>query len=234
MSDFIEFFSRCQDELVTPDEYERYVEGLAANYEKQKKSLDEEERLELEEIVAQQKEVARVYRTSDALVRGRNLVTFGMQMLESVHLLKQDAALRRELQARYRHILVDEFQDLNPVQYRIIRALARELARAADRELHAAGRTRGSERAADRGVSAGHAARGRHLAVALEGALDLELGPQAEEQRDDRADEEDVREDAREHHRPGQQPRAGKGRRPAPATEPRLVDCRALRAHRGG
>jgi DNA helicase-2/ATP-dependent DNA helicase PcrA len=124
LGDFVQFFSRCQDELVTPDDYEHYVEGLATNHEKQKKSLEEEERLKLEEIVAQQKEVARVFRTSDALVRGRNLVTFGMQMLESVHLLKQDAALRRELQARYRHILVDEFQDTNVAQLELLWLLA--------------------------------------------------------------------------------------------------------------
>jgi ATP-dependent DNA helicase UvrD/PcrA len=120
LGDFVHFFSRCQDELVTPDDYERYVEGLAANYEKQKKSLEEEERRQLEEIVAQQKEVARVYRTSDALVRGRNVVTFGMQMLESVRLLKQDGALRKKLQVRYQHILVDEFQDTNVAQLELL------------------------------------------------------------------------------------------------------------------
>jgi DNA helicase-2/ATP-dependent DNA helicase PcrA len=124
LGDFVQFFSRCQDELVMPDDYERYVEALAANYERQKKNLDDETRAELEEIVAQQKEVLRVYRTSDALVRERNLVTFGMQMLESVHLLKQDAALRKELQARYRHILVDEFQDTNIAQLELLWLLA--------------------------------------------------------------------------------------------------------------
>ena len=28
LGDFVKFFSRCQDELVTPDDYERYVESL--------------------------------------------------------------------------------------------------------------------------------------------------------------------------------------------------------------
>ena len=32
LGDFVQFFSRCQDELVTPDDYERYVASLAEHY----------------------------------------------------------------------------------------------------------------------------------------------------------------------------------------------------------
>ncbi len=124
LADFVKFFSRCQDELVTPDDYERYVEHVAASYELQKRSLEEAARAELEEAVARQREVARVYRASDGLAREKNYVTFGMQMLESVQMLRADAALRKELQARFRHVLVDEFQDTNIAQIELLWLLA--------------------------------------------------------------------------------------------------------------
>src|SRR5271167_1774686 len=40
ISDFVTFFSRCQDELVTPEDYERFVAGLRKKNEAGKKSLE--------------------------------------------------------------------------------------------------------------------------------------------------------------------------------------------------
>src|SRR5271154_5274852 len=40
ISDFVKFFSRCQDELVTPEDYERFVAGLRKKHETGKKSLE--------------------------------------------------------------------------------------------------------------------------------------------------------------------------------------------------
>jgi DNA helicase-2/ATP-dependent DNA helicase PcrA len=124
LGDFVQFFSRCQEELVTPDDYEGYVASLEARYAKQKENLDDAAREEMEEELGRQKEIARAYRTSDALVRERNYVTFGMQMLEAVHLLRRDASLREELRAQYRHVLVDEFQDTNIAQLELLWLLA--------------------------------------------------------------------------------------------------------------
>ena len=40
LEDFVKFFSRCHDELVTPDDYRRYVEGLRRKFESRKRSLE--------------------------------------------------------------------------------------------------------------------------------------------------------------------------------------------------
>ena len=45
-------------------------------------------------------------------------------VVRSVHLLESDLAVRRTLQARFRWISVDEYQDVNASQYRFLRLLA--------------------------------------------------------------------------------------------------------------
>src|SRR5258708_8136452 len=39
LSDFIHFFSRCQDELVSSEDYQRYVDRLAAKLEAERASV---------------------------------------------------------------------------------------------------------------------------------------------------------------------------------------------------
>ena len=55
----------------------------------------------------------------------RNLVDFDMLVLKTAELLRIDS-VAEEVRRRWDCVLVDEFQDLNPVQYEIIRALASE------------------------------------------------------------------------------------------------------------
>ncbi len=55
----------------------------------------------------------------------RNIVDFDMLLLKTADLLRDEQTLTR-ISARWDCVLVDEFQDLNPVQYEVIRAIARE------------------------------------------------------------------------------------------------------------
>src|SRR5277367_2678479 len=126
ISDFVQFFSRCQDELVTPDDYQKYVKSLRAKHDAQKKSLEPDALQAAEEEVARQEELARVYRVSEQLLRERNLLTFGAQLMHTAHLLQTDDALRQQIQDKYRYILVDEFQDTNIAQLELLWLLAGE------------------------------------------------------------------------------------------------------------
>src|SRR6202789_3511397 len=126
ISDFVTFFSRCQDELVTPDDYQKYVKSLRAQHDQQKKSLEPDALQAAEEEVARQEELARVYRVSEQLLRERNLLTFGAQLMHTAHLLQTDDALRQQIQDKYRYILVDEFQDTNIAQLELLWLLAGE------------------------------------------------------------------------------------------------------------
>ncbi len=125
LRDFVSFFSRCQDELITPDDYERYVASLAEKYGRERNGLaqnklGEDERRTREELIAQQQEIARAYRASDRLLRERSLLTFGMQLLDAVRTLDDDPAFASRLRERFRYILVDEFQDTNVAQLELL------------------------------------------------------------------------------------------------------------------
>ena len=124
LSDFVQFFERCQDELVKPDDYERWVAQLRARYEKEKPQLGEEARAAQEKELALQEEIARAYRASDALLRDRGGVTFGGHLLETVRELETNRALLALLRERFRYILVDEFQDTNIAQLELLWLLA--------------------------------------------------------------------------------------------------------------
>jgi len=124
LNDFVEFFSRCQDELVSGEDYQRYATELASRLEAERETLDDDTLAERLETVALQQELARAYRASEELLREKNRVSFGSLITGAVGLLERDAQLREALQNKYRYILVDEFQDTNIAQLRLLELLA--------------------------------------------------------------------------------------------------------------
>ncbi len=60
----------------------------------------------------------------DAQCQKEGSVDFAELLLRSVELLTRHEALREHYQRRFRHILVDEFQDTNALQYRWLKLLA--------------------------------------------------------------------------------------------------------------
>ena len=68
--------------------------------------------------------VARVYPAYQARLLADSAVDFDDLLLHVVTLLTESPELRRTLDARYRYIMVDEYQDTNLAQYTIVRALS--------------------------------------------------------------------------------------------------------------
>jgi len=124
LSDFIAFFSRCQDELVSSDDYQAFADTLSAELEADKGALDEDTCKERAEHVALQQEIARAYRASEEILRGKRAVAINGLISETVTLLKNDTARRLQLQQRFQHILVDEFQDSNIAQLELLHLLS--------------------------------------------------------------------------------------------------------------
>ncbi|MFO0582224.1 MAG: UvrD-helicase domain-containing protein [Anaeromyxobacter sp.] len=59
----------------------------------------------------------------EAALARAGAVDFGDLIVRPLRLLEADEQLRRRWALRFRHVLVDEFQDTNPAQYRLMRAL---------------------------------------------------------------------------------------------------------------
>ena len=64
-----------------------------------------------------------IYAEYEAQCQREGAVDFAELLLRAYELLQQDEALRTHYQLRFRHILVDEFQDTNPLQYAWLRLL---------------------------------------------------------------------------------------------------------------
>jgi DNA helicase II / ATP-dependent DNA helicase PcrA len=126
LSDFITFFSRCQDELVSSEEYQAYADQLAQELAAEKTALDDDTFKERTEHVALQQEIARAYRASEEILQEKRAVALNGLITEAVALLKKDAKRRRQLQERFKHILVDEFQDTNIAQLELLHLLSAE------------------------------------------------------------------------------------------------------------
>lgn len=69
-------------------------------------------------------QIARVYRRYADQLRANGAMDFDDLLMVTAQLLEGDDAVRARWQGRFRHVLVDEYQDTNPVQYRLVRALA--------------------------------------------------------------------------------------------------------------
>ena len=68
--------------------------------------------------------VRRVYERYERLLTESNALDFDDLLVKTVALFHKDPAVLARYQERYRHVLVDEFQDTNLVQYELIKLMA--------------------------------------------------------------------------------------------------------------
>ncbi|NPC71789.1 UvrD-helicase domain-containing protein [Corallococcus exiguus] len=90
--------------------------------EKNAARLPEDMRVEQEDVRGQI--VKRVYAGYQKLLRAANAVDFGDLLLLLVKLFRDRPDVLERYRTRFTHVLVDEFQDTNPVQYAFLRQLA--------------------------------------------------------------------------------------------------------------
>ena len=69
------------------------------------------------------RKAAKVYELYRKRCLDSNAVDFGDMLLHTLSLLKANDAVREACHQRWSHILVDEYQDTNPVQYKLLRKL---------------------------------------------------------------------------------------------------------------
>ena len=92
--------SHAKEELLFPEDYARQAQG------------------------AVEKTVARVYPLYQKKLWKNHAVDFDDLILETVRLLSSHPAVREYYQQRFQHVLVDEYQDINRIQYELVKHLA--------------------------------------------------------------------------------------------------------------
>lgn len=105
--------SRAKDEVVDQHRYRQLAEKMARTVG------SEDDRIAAEKCL----EIATVYDHYEQLKSDRGAVDFGDLVARPTALVETDPAVRAELQGRYEHILVDEYQDVNRASVRLLRAL---------------------------------------------------------------------------------------------------------------
>lgn len=124
LNDLLGFLSRCHDELVMPEKYAEYVSRLERGELPVPRVAKSKDQLSDDEIIARCQEIARVFATTESWLREENLGTFGHMITRAHELLATDANLLATERSRARFILVDEFQDANFAQIKVLAALA--------------------------------------------------------------------------------------------------------------
>ena len=124
----VELVARAKDEGVTPEEYLAYAEELQAGAAAVRNgATDAGERGVAEALLEEASghlEVATAFGRYAELLTQNGLLDFGDQVAQALQLLERHPSVRARVTARYRYVLVDEFQDTNPVQLALVRALA--------------------------------------------------------------------------------------------------------------
>jgi superfamily I DNA/RNA helicase/RecB family exonuclease len=127
LKDLRAFFDRCHEELVSPQEFQAFVDSLpaGAGVPRNCKAKDVDD-LGHAEILLRWREIARAYTHSMRLLENDGLGTFGMQISKAVRLLQADAELLEAERKKARFILIDEFQDCNSSNITLAELLAGE------------------------------------------------------------------------------------------------------------
>ncbi len=103
------------DEKYPPREMQNFISG------------SKEQGLRAHEVEAYDPYTRRkveVFAEYDTQCQREGVVDFSELLLRCYELLSRNASLREHYQERFKHILVDEFQDTNPLQYRWLKLLA--------------------------------------------------------------------------------------------------------------
>ncbi|MGI8779767.1 MAG: ATP-dependent helicase [Solirubrobacteraceae bacterium] len=114
LGSIVQRIDRLKDELVTARDYEAWAVTLPQESEAERARA------------AREREFAAIYAAHDRLLAEAGTLDFGDLALHAFRLLREKPHIRQRLAARFRHVLVDEFQDTNFAQNLLLRLLVAE------------------------------------------------------------------------------------------------------------
>lgn len=110
---------QISDKSVKP----RAVEGAISKAKNENKMPDE---MMAEAYYPNQQNIARIYERYEEMRKKADAVDFDDLLLYVARMLKERKDLREKWQKRFKHILIDEYQDTNHIQYEIVKMLVNE------------------------------------------------------------------------------------------------------------
>lgn len=114
IEDILKLFSRLKQHVISPETYIDYAKNMSEEDEAQQ--LDKKKHVEL----------SQAYKTYINLCRKENVIDYDDQIYLLIQLLQSRPNIQKKLQERYHTIFVDEFQDTNPMQSKLIDLLVNE------------------------------------------------------------------------------------------------------------
>ncbi len=111
--ELIKHFGKCKDELVSPAAYLEYAQSRVLDGGDM--NVEEKNRLT---------EIANAYHVYNRTLLDNNGLDFGDLIFYTLQLFTQRLNVLEQYQKRFKFILVDEFQDVNWSQYRLVQLLA--------------------------------------------------------------------------------------------------------------
>lgn len=114
LRDIVVAISRAKDEMVDPTRYRALAMAMS------KAAVDEASRVAAEKCL----EIAGIYDLYEDGMRRHGGVDFGDLIMRPARLLEEDEAIRLAVQLRHRHVLVDEYQDVNRASAHLLKMIA--------------------------------------------------------------------------------------------------------------
>ena len=114
LRDIVAAISRAKDELADPARYRVLAESMLTS------AASDDDRVAAEKCL----EIAGIYEIYEAALRERGAVDFGDLIMRPALLLESNLALAQTARLRHRHLLVDEYQDINRASARLLKAVA--------------------------------------------------------------------------------------------------------------
>ena len=123
--DSVQLASFCEQFLADLSFYKNTGRERKSDISERKKEKEPQQKREIykSEAETEQMQTDELRRAYEKSCRQRWLLDFDDILLYCHRLLTEDAGLRRQWQRRFRYVLIDEFQDINDVQYKIIKLL---------------------------------------------------------------------------------------------------------------
>ena len=121
LRDIVGAISRAKDEMVGPQRYRTLAKAMEA----EAAGRDDEARI----AAAKCLEIADIYDLYEEALRRHDSVDFGDLIMRPARLLEDDEAVRIGVRLRHRHVLVDEYQDVNRASAHLLKMVADDGAR---------------------------------------------------------------------------------------------------------